>query len=100
MIKADEKAFKSLVVAERMRDKANTLRNIRVAGDAERQRQAIREKLDTLINKGSQIYDAVFGAGVVIGVSKKSYRIEFKSKITPDKPYITSRDKSYIRLAD
>lgn len=91
MIKADDKAFESLDKAESMRNKAESLRNVRVAGDAERQRQQIREKLDTIIQKGTIVYDAVFGTGEVVGVYKKSYRIKFRED------FIISRDKSFVR---
>jgi hypothetical protein len=62
-----------------------------VAGDAERKRQAKREALDQIIQKGSRVHDFAFGDGVVIGVYKKSYRIQF------DRGYTYSRDKSYVQ---
>jgi hypothetical protein len=97
MIKNDDRAYESLNTAHRMRAKAESLRNVRVAGDAEKRRQAEREILDKYISKGSQVYDVVFGDGVVLGVYKKSYRIQFESKAGPGIPFITSRDKSYVR---
>lgn len=92
MNKSDDRAFESLKVAEGMRSKAASIRNVRVAGDAEKRRQAIREALDTVILKGSRVHDACFGAGTVIGVYKKSYRIKF------DRDFTYARDKSYVRL--
>uniref|UniRef100_A0A6M3LVB4 Uncharacterized protein n=1 Tax=viral metagenome TaxID=1070528 RepID=A0A6M3LVB4_9ZZZZ len=97
MIASDDRAFDSLRTAKRMRDKAESLRNVRIAGDAENRRQTIREKLDTLISKGSKVYDAVFGPGEVLGVYKKSYRVKFTSKVDAVKPFICARDKSYVR---
>jgi hypothetical protein len=88
---ADQRAIESLDKAKEMRSKAAGLRCVRVAGDAERKRQALREKLDTVINKGSRVIDAVFGPGTVKGVYAKSYRIAFDSGFTH------SRDKSYVR---
>ena len=90
LIKADERAFESLEKAGEMHAKAASLRNVRVAGDAERKRQKLREHLDTLISKGTLVHDAVFGNGTVVGVYKKSYRIKFSEDFT------TSRDKSYV----
>ena len=90
MNKADEKAFESLKVADNMRYKAKSLRCVRVAGDAERKREAYREKIDTLISKGSMVHDACFGKGEVVGVYKKSYRIKFSSG------YTFARDKSFV----
>jgi len=97
MIKRDDKAFESLRIADKMRNKAENLRHVRVAGDAERQRQAKREALDNIIVKGSRVYDPVFGEGIVLSIHKKSYRIQFKSKANPNEPFICARDKSYIR---
>jgi hypothetical protein len=63
----------------------------RVAGDAEKRRQAEREALDVLISKGSRVHDPVGGDGEVLGVFKKSYRIKF------DRGFTWARDKSYVR---
>lgn len=61
-----------------------------VKGDAERKRQAVREKLDAMIQKGSIVSDPCFGKGVVVGVFKKSYRIKF------DRGFTYARDKSFV----
>ena len=91
MIKSDDKAYESLQVAEGFREKAHNLRNVRVAGDAERKYQAQREANNLLIHKGSRITDVVFGKGTVISVYKKSYRIQW------DKSGNTwARDKSFV----
>ncbi len=90
MIEADKRAFESLEVAEGMRRKAESLRSVRVAGDAERRRQRERDLMDKLIEKGDQVSDCVFGIGQVIGVYSKSYRIKF------DRGFTYSRDKSYV----
>lgn len=97
MNEGDKRAFESLNIAEAFRCKAENLRNVRVAGDAERLRQAKREVLDNLIGKGSKVFDAVFGEGTVLSVQKKSYRIQFLSKCGPDQFYTCARDKSYVR---
>ena len=91
MNRADDRAFESLKVAEGFEQKAESLRNVRVAGDAERRRQAERDSLDTIISKGSKVMDYTFGAGEVVGVYKKSYRIKFNRGFT------YARDKSYVR---
>ena len=89
---ADDRAIESLKVAEGMREKADSLRHVRVAGDAERARQAMRERQDLLIGKGSRGYDFSLGEGEVIGVYPKSYRIKF------DRGYTYSRDKTFVKL--
>ena len=90
MIKADDKAYESLQVANRMKAKAESLRHVRVAGDAEKKRQSYREAMDERISKGSRVHDFAFGDGEVIGVYKKSYRIKF------DGGFTYARDKSYV----
>jgi hypothetical protein len=97
MIKADDRAFESLQVAKGFRWKAKNLLNVRVAGDAEKERQAKREALDQLISKGSKVIDTIFGEGTVLSIHKKSYRIQFNSKCGPDQFFTCARDKSYVR---
>jgi len=82
MNKSDDIAFESMNKAQEMREKAKNLRHVRVAGDAERKRQAHREKLDTIIHKGSRVESIFFGPGEVVGIYKKSYRIKFDSGVT------------------
>lgn len=90
MRKADDRAFESLGVAKHMREKADSLRHVRVAGDAERKREETRKALDTILSKGSRVKDFCFGEGNIISVHKKSYRIKF------DQGYTIARDKSYV----
>ena len=91
MNKADDRAYESLKVAKGFRGKAENLRHVRVAGDAERSREKVRTALDNLIKKGSRVFDHSGGEGTVIGVYVKSYRIKF------DRGFTWSRDKSYVR---
>jgi hypothetical protein len=88
---ADNRAFESLEMAQEMRRKAEALRNVRVKGDAERNRQAVRDKMDSLIIKGSRVHDFCFGAGEVVRVNSKSYTVKF------DRGFTYARDKSYVR---
>ena len=97
MIKADDRAYESLHIAEGMRNKAESLRNVRVAGDAEAKREVKRQANDALIFKGSKVYDVVFGEGIVLSIHKKSYRIQFNSKSGQDQFFSCARDKSYIK---
>jgi len=93
MIKAEDKAFEMLREAKEARQQAEGIMcyKTRVAGDAERKRQALRDQLDSIIHKGARVRDAVFGFGEVVGVFKKSYRIKF------DGGFTYARDKSFIR---
>jgi len=87
------KAVEESDKAQYHREKAQNLRRVQVAGDAERRRQAEREAMDAVLSKGSTVIDAVFGPGVIVGVYKKSYRIEF------DRGFTYARDKSFVRPA-
>jgi hypothetical protein len=91
MNRADDRAFESLAVAKGFREKAASILDVRVAGDAERRRQAERDYLDKVISKGSMVRDFALGKGEVIQVCKKSYRIKFASG------NVYARDKSYVR---
>lgn len=91
MNKADDRACESLGVAKRMREKADNLRNIRVAGDAERARQAKREEMSKVIKKGDRVFEIIGGEGTVVGVYSKSFRIKF------DRGFTWSRDKSWVK---
>jgi Domain of unknown function (DUF3560) len=62
----------------------------RVAGDAERAREAKREAADQSITVGSIVKDAVFGQGEVLKVNKKTYTVRFSPTLT------CARDKSYF----
>lgn len=63
----------------------------RIAGDAERRRQAERDALDKLITIGSRVMDYCFGEGTVVRIHKKSYTVKY------DRGMQYSRDKSYFR---
>ncbi len=92
VIQREDRAFESLTKGREMLGKAESLRRVQVAGDAERKRQAKREALDKVIAKGSRVLDFAFGAGTVVGVYSKSYRIKFDSSGST-----YARDKSYVQ---
>lgn len=80
--------------AQELRDRAERLKNgVRVAGDAERKRQAVSEKLDQLIFVGSRVEDFCFGEGQVVRINKKTYSIRFASG------NVYARDKSFVKLS-
>jgi hypothetical protein len=87
---ADDRAMKSLQVADELREKANNLRHVQVAGDAERKRQRTREKLDSILKVNSRVHDFSLGDGTITKVCKKSYRIQF------DRNFTCLIDKSYV----
>jgi hypothetical protein len=63
----------------------------RIAGDAERARQAERDALDKIIAVGTRVMDFAFGKGTVVRIHKKSYTVKY------DGGFQYSRDKSYFR---
>lgn len=89
VIAQDDRALESLQKAQSMERKAASLRDVRVAGDKERERQSEREVNDQRFSKGSRIHTAMYGPGVIVGVYKKSYRVAF------DSGYTHSVDKSW-----
>ena len=91
MNRADDAAFQSLNKAAAMREKADSLRNVRVAGDADRARQAKRDRNDERFAVGSRVFDAVGGAGVIEKINKKTYKVKY------DRGFTWLQDKSYFR---
>ena len=81
---------------EALRERINNLRSFgaRVAGDAERSRDAKRQAADKWVSVGATVHDAVFGQGVVVKVNRKTYTIRFSPTFT------TTRDKSYDGLRE
>jgi hypothetical protein len=78
--------------AQELREKADRIQNsVRVAGDAERKRQAVREQRDQQISVGSQVEDLCFGVGQVVRINKKTYSIRFGSGSA------YARDKSFVK---
>lgn len=85
-----DKKFTLLAEAERLRKLAQP-QKARIAGDAARRDQAIREEKDQVITVGSRVNDVVFGQGEVVRVNKKSYTVRWDGGST------FSRDKIYLK---
>ena len=75
VIAQEDRSFQSLRKARQMRQKASSLRNVRVAGDAERAREERREKVRSWIKKGMRVRDAIYGIGIVERINKKTATI-------------------------
>ena len=75
MIAADGRAFESLQVAERMRDKADNIRKVRVKGDAERKREAEGEHLRPLLTVGARVSSPIWGLGTVVKINQKTVKM-------------------------
>ena len=87
-----DKVYELLREARQARDRAESVQKVRVAGDAERKRERIRQAMDQRVQKGSRVYDFCFGNGTIVSVHKKSYRIKFDGSGST-----WARDKSYVR---
>lgn len=77
MNRADDRAYESLNVARGFRQRAHSLRHVRVAGDAERRREAERAKTLHWIEKGMQVQNSLYGIGCVLRINKKTATIQY-----------------------
>jgi hypothetical protein len=73
------KAAELQVEAQTLRSHAAWTRQegVAVKGDAEKKRQALRDQNDDAIQTGSRVQSVMWGAGVVMGVYAKSYRVKW-----------------------
>ena len=78
MNKSDERAYESLNKADRMREKAASIRNVRVKGDAARRDEAKRAAVDEWIKPGMDVQSPHYGGTIVLKVNKKSVRVHGK----------------------
>ncbi len=90
---ADARACESLNKAARMRERAESLRNVQVKGDAEKRWQGMRDFNDGRIKKGDRVFEPIAGFGVVVGVFKNSYRIKYERGFTH------ATDKAFVKPA-
>lgn len=93
-IKRYEKGLELLTEAETKHSLAQGVlrEKTKVAGDAERNRQVKREKNDSKIEKGTRIFDSIFGEGMVEKIYKKTYRVKF------DRGFSQLVDKSHVKI--
>lgn len=95
VIAQNDKAFESLRTAERFKEKARSLRNVRVAGDAEKVRQAKREAVLSWLKVGMKVHTAIYGQGVVEKINKKTAKIK---ETGASGTYTVNIDLSFIRV--
>jgi hypothetical protein len=88
---ADDRAHQSLATAELFRDKAESLRHVRVKGDAARRDEAKRAQVDTWIEAGMMVDTCHFGILEVVKVNKKTVTVKGKSggNFTHDKIFFS-----------
>jgi hypothetical protein len=64
----DDRALESLEKAREMRGRASSLRHVRVAGDAERERVRKRELIRSVLVVGMTVTSAFYGVAVVVRI--------------------------------
>lgn len=92
MNRADARAMEDIDEALAMRQKAQSLRNVRVAGDAERKRESQREKARSWAKVGMKIHSGFSGKATIKKINKKTVTVTstgpFKETATIDLSYI------------
>ena len=77
MNRAGARAMEDIDEALAMRQKAQSLRNVRVAGDAERKREAQREKARGWAKVGMKVFCGLYGTGTIKKINKKTVTVTF-----------------------
>jgi len=91
MNNADDRAYKSLRIAEKFRDKAENLRKVRVKGDAAKRTQAERDKNDEWVKVGMKVHSWIVGECEIVKINKKTYTVKSGktgNTFTEDKSFI------------
>jgi hypothetical protein len=94
IIAQEDRAMESMQTARRFEAKASSLRNVVVAGDKERRRQAEREVVLKTLKVGSRVHTALYGKATVVRVNKKTATVD------NDSGYNTKVDLSWITILD
>lgn len=76
VIRQTDAACDSLAIARNLQDKAERLRHVRVAGDAERHREKIREAIRPLLHKGQLVFSPMYGEGRIVRINKKTVNVK------------------------
>ncbi len=77
MNQADNRALESLTVAQNMRNKADNLRHVKVAGDAERARQQRRDVALQWLKVGMTVRNPIYSIGTVERINKKTAKVNY-----------------------
>lgn len=75
MNRADARAYESLEVANRFEEKANSLRKVRVKGDAEKRWQGLRDHNLARLEVGMEVVTGIYGKGIIQKLNKKTAKI-------------------------
>jgi len=75
MNKADNRAFESLQIADKMQSKADSLRHVRVKGNAEARWQSLRDLNLSRLQVGMLVDTGVYGKGTILKLNKKTAKV-------------------------
>lgn len=90
VIKQNDRAYESLTIANHMENKAESLRHVRVAGDAAKRDQAQRDLVDTWIKPKMMVDTCHYGILKVLKVNQKTVTLQGRFGIVRhDKMFIT-----------
>jgi len=89
----NNRACENIATAKRFEEKARSLRRIRVVGDAERQRQTLRDAIRTRLRVGMAVDTCFYGRGVVEKINRKTATIGSTGR---SGTYRTTVDLSFI----
>lgn len=93
MNRADDRACESLNIANNMRNKADSLRHVRVKGDADKRWQSKRDYTLTWLKQGMEVDSGIYGIGTVLKINKKTAKI---GSTGTSKTYITNVDLAFL----
>lgn len=79
IIKQEDKAFENLSIARTFERKAQSLRHVRVAGDAERKRQKQRDYIKARLHIGMVVDTGMWGVGTILKINNKTATVTGKN---------------------
>lgn len=98
VIARTEKAWEHSETASAFEDKARRLRGgVRVAGDAEKRRQAVRDAVRARLKVGMRVDTGIYGLGVVERINRKTATV---GKTGTSGTYQTTVDLSFLRILE
>jgi len=72
-----EKGIELNQAAKELKERAGSISNVRVAGDAEHEHQAKRDAVTASIRIGAPIFSYIYGNGTVLKINKKTVLVDF-----------------------
>lgn len=75
VIKQNDRAYESLGIAKHLNEKAESLRHVRVKGDAEKRWQGLRDLNLVRFKVGDKVNTGIYGKGTILKINKKTAKI-------------------------